>query len=150
MKTQTGFTIIELIVVIAIIVVLSAIVMVNVIQYINKSKIAAIQSEMVEFRKMATIYASEVGSYGDGFVGCASYNYDCPEVIGSQLNDLWGDITSKIDQLPGASGSSSFVANSDPDNFCMSYVNGSEYWCVDNFGFYQGTPQCSSTILTCR
>jgi len=147
---RNGFTIIELIIVIAIIAVLAAVVMVNVIQYINESKIAAIQSEMTEFRKMAVIYASEVGSYDNSFLGCASYNYNCPEVIGSQLYDLWKDITSKIDQLPGASGSTSFVANNDLNNFCMSYVNGSVYWCVDNLGIYQDIPQCGGAKVTCH
>ncbi|MEI7424689.1 MAG: prepilin-type N-terminal cleavage/methylation domain-containing protein [Candidatus Staskawiczbacteria bacterium] len=63
MQKQKGFTIIELIVVIAIIAILAAIVMVNVTQYIQKSKIATIKSNLSGIPVMATAYLEETGSF---------------------------------------------------------------------------------------
>lgn len=155
MQNKKGFTIIELIVVIAIIAILAAVVMVNVTQYINKSKIAAIQAEMNQLQKLAVIYSSIKGSYGSSegdFPGCAAYNYNCPIEIGDQARNIWDDITTKINKLPGATGSSGYTANADENNFCMYYQTGSVNWCVDNYGTYQDVSLCgtSSSSVTCK
>ena len=73
----SGFTIIELIVVIAIIVILSAIVIVNVTQYIEKSKITATKAEISQIAKAMELYRAKYGCLppadtdGDG-VKCTS------------------------------------------------------------------------------
>lgn len=66
LKTRflTGFTIIELIVVIAIISVLSTIVLVNVTGYIGSSRDAALKGSMNSLPSGATIYFEEHGNYG--------------------------------------------------------------------------------------
>ncbi|MEI7424687.1 MAG: prepilin-type N-terminal cleavage/methylation domain-containing protein, partial [Candidatus Staskawiczbacteria bacterium] len=60
-KSKSGFTIIELIVVIAIIAILAAIVMVNVTQYINKSKDASVKVTMNEYVKKIIITIADTG-----------------------------------------------------------------------------------------
>jgi prepilin-type N-terminal cleavage/methylation domain-containing protein len=68
-RNNTGFTIIELIIVIAIIAVLAAIVMVNVVQYIAKSKDAANEESLHSLNIAAAIYFSDNGNYNDVCAG---------------------------------------------------------------------------------
>jgi len=76
MKTQRGFTIIELIVVIAIIAVLAAIVLVNVTQYINKGKDAAIKGNLSTIMTNAAVFFDLCGQYtanaGSSITKCRS------------------------------------------------------------------------------
>jgi prepilin-type N-terminal cleavage/methylation domain-containing protein len=62
-KFATGFTIIELIVVIAIIAVLTAIILTNVTQYIGKSKIARANADVQNIQKALTIFYTQYSDY---------------------------------------------------------------------------------------
>ena len=65
-KPLTGFTIIELLVVVAIIAVLVAIVMSNINRYIIEARTAAVRSGVSEIQKSGPIYFSDNGDY-NGF-----------------------------------------------------------------------------------
>jgi prepilin-type N-terminal cleavage/methylation domain-containing protein len=69
-KTQKGFTIIELIVVIAIIALLSGIVATNITKYINKAKLARVNTEVKNIEKALLSFYSKYGQYpsNDGWL----------------------------------------------------------------------------------
>jgi prepilin-type N-terminal cleavage/methylation domain-containing protein len=62
-KSQQGFTIIELVVVIAIIAILSAIVTVNVQSYISKAKLSRINTETNNIGKAVLMFYTQYGDY---------------------------------------------------------------------------------------
>ncbi|MCX6721502.1 MAG: prepilin-type N-terminal cleavage/methylation domain-containing protein [Candidatus Staskawiczbacteria bacterium] len=72
MKTQKGFTIIELIVVIAIIAVLAAIVMINVSGYIAKARNVKRISDVGNYVKALNMYYADKGHFpnNDNSIGC--------------------------------------------------------------------------------
>ncbi len=114
-----GFTIIELIVVIAIIAVLAGIVLVNVTQYINKAKITAIKSDMLELKKAATIFFADPEHSGDV---CDSSSFSA--------------VSDAIEQIKSNSYGCSNLACPDNNggNKWMAWTNlidNSGYWCTD-------------------
>ena len=122
LSPSKGFTIIELIVVIAIIAVLAAIVLVDVTRYINKSKDAAIQSNMSALNTVAVAYFAEHGDYSGmcndpGVVSVREANNKIIDY--AYLSCFPADYISCE-----SSGWSSFWPLSD-----------STFWCVDYSGF---------------
>ena len=74
-KSQRGFTIIELVVVIAIVAVLSGIVIINVNTYLNKAKITRFEQEAGNFEKASVMFYAKYGAYPGQQDGWQSY---CP------------------------------------------------------------------------
>lgn len=98
-KLLTGFTIIELIVVVAIIAVLAAIVLVNITSYINKGKNAAIKGNLSSIMTNAIVYFDNNGNYTSF---CTSPNATLPNIAANNAsngtavcnvssNDYWCD-----------------------------------------------------------
>jgi len=75
-----GFTIVELLVVFTIIAILAGIVLVNVTQYIKRSKISSVESEMAQMTKAYILAQANNGGVSGGsndtFLFCGGYN-DC-------------------------------------------------------------------------
>lgn len=139
-KTNKGFTIIELIVVIAIIAILAAVVMVNVTGYINKSKIATMKFNMSTLNIAATEYIKTNGNY-------SSFCSD-PAVL---------NVSSAIAKiLAGSSSSGTGCASENVSNFTMDctssqwiYVsfllkNADGLLCIDSTGVLTEVPSLDS------
>lgn len=133
-KTNKGFTIIELIVVIAIIAILAAVVMVNVTQYINKSKVSAMQANMRTMQINAGIYLADPekgnGSYSNFDVSANSL-YKTPKDALENMG--WGGSTMSL-FLAESYCFTKGIPNSDP----------SPYWCIDSSGFNGYADACDS------
>jgi prepilin-type N-terminal cleavage/methylation domain-containing protein len=129
LKTQKGFTIIELIVVIAIIAVLAAIVLVNVTQYINKGRDAAIKGNMATILSSGAVYNDSVGNLG-GY--CAN-----------------GTVATANAALTAAKATSlTCFVKSDNTSFCYcanEVTNSLLTFCVDSTGYkYESNNACSA------
>lgn len=117
-RPLTGFTIIELIVVIAIISILATIVSANVIKYISKAKDSSIKAQMEQIRTAAVDYIS---TSTDGYTGLCGVDTQCDK-LKSNINSNFGG---SIGQYRIASST-----------YCISYkLNDGSYWCVDNTGY---------------
>lgn len=138
-----GFTIIELLVVIAIIAVLAAIVLVNVTQYINKSKVSAIEGNLATLQTNGAVYFDQNPTkFGSDFstdtaLGCA------------------GPISTAV---TNAAGSLACHGETTTQHWCGTSTTPSygstaaSTWCVDDSG-YRGTlvaSKCSATVFSCQ
>ena len=123
----SGFTIIELIVVIAIIAVLAGIVIFAVTQYIAKAKDATIEGDLVSIAKdAAVIFSGGSGNYGELTSNLIYQN------ISSSINNAGGVMTVNVP--------------SDNSEYCVAstlVTDKTKSWCVDNTGF-NGIGFCSS------
>jgi prepilin-type N-terminal cleavage/methylation domain-containing protein len=133
-KSTTGFTIIELIVVVAIIAVLSTIVLSNLTQYSSKGKDAAIKEQAKQIIIAATDYFSSNGTYS---TMCGT---------GTKC----GQIESNISNLGGQYNPPNI--KSDGSAYCMDFVlsDGASNWCVDSTGYSGSQNNCSSLHLSCQ
>jgi len=131
MKSQKGFTIIELIVVISIIAVLAAIVLVNVTQYINKGRDAAAKGNLSTLLTNGAIFLDTTVANGGG-----GGTYD-----GWTSNTtLYGTVVSALT----SAGYTSFTANCDTAScaatatkWCAAIQEktiATYYYCVDSSG----------------
>jgi len=133
---KSGFTIIELIVVIAIIAVLASIVLVNVTQYIAKGKNAAIKGNM------ATLLTN----------GADYYDSNNSTYIGFDTDDNTGCNSAVETAIANAAGELTCVVNADGDAFCAcsklntaSDVEAGSTFCVDSTGKkIQTTVECGT------
>lgn len=122
-KKESGFTIIELLVVVAIIGILAAVVLVNVTQYTGKSKNSGVKANLSNAMvNAARFYDSPVNDGYEGF--CA--------------DDLFADIKNEVNSLVGSDP----VCEETNTNWCACSVlrvtnedaEGSTY-CVDSTGY---------------
>ena len=131
MKSQKGFTIIELIVVIAIIAVLSSIVLANVTKYTGKGRDAAIKGQISEIRTAATDFFISNGTY----TGMCSSGpcYNAKNNI-ANLGGLLGN-----NQVYGA------IA------YCMDFKLSDKVtlWCVDSSGYVGPQDSCGTYPNSC-
>ena len=141
-KTQRGFTIIELIVVIAIIAVLATIVMINVTGYIAKSKDAAIKGNM------QTIASSAAGIY-DSYkaYNSAAANSVCGSPTGlNVIAQITNSLSNGAPSCQNNTGSWCMCAN-------LLTVSGNTY-CVDSTGYKKEnatacSTRCNATSQAC-
>lgn len=132
MKTQKGFTIIELIVVIAIIAVLATIVMINVTQYIAKGKDASIKGNMSSITTSAAAY----------------YDSQSPNTYTNLQNNPV--VVAANTQINKASGELNYLAANDSSwCACANLVaNSANYYCVDSTGLKEeAAGDCATTTL---
>jgi len=135
-KTQKGFTIIELIVVIAIIAVLATIVMINVTQYIAKGKDASIQGNLANVLTNAAVVYDASSTYSglcnDPAVKAAIAAIDTTE---------GGTAGAKTDCVPNGTAGWFACAQLIKDN--------TKYFCVDSTGAKTTvTGTCGALTLT--
>lgn len=97
-KFITGFTIIELLVVVAIIAVLAAIVLVNVTQYINKGKDAAIKGNMATILTNMAVHYDTSGNY-IAFAGTNGYTIPAAAISNTGKTVALGLKTDTNDQI---------------------------------------------------
>ena len=116
-KTQKGFTIIELIVVIAIIAVLATIVAINVTQYIAKGKDASIQGNLANVLTNAAVIFDASNTY-----------------TGMCTKSSIATALTAIDGTEGATGKSDCNATADAWAACGQLINTDAYYCVDSTG----------------
>jgi len=131
-KTQKGFTIIELIVVIAIIAVLATIVAINVTSYIAKGKDASIKGNMANIQTVAATVFDASGTSG-------------------VLSTAPGYVSAKA-AIEDANGTQTIVENvSTISAWCIETVlNDSTTWCVDSTGYKGSAAGCSTTVKACN
>lgn len=131
MKTQKGFTIIELIVVIAIIAVLATIVMINVTQYIAKGKDAAIKGNMASLTTSAAVFFNEQNP--NTYTGMAAN----------------AAVTAANTQINKASGTLNYLNVTDQAwCACANLVAVDNYYCVDSTGLKEeAAGDCATTTL---
>jgi prepilin-type N-terminal cleavage/methylation domain-containing protein len=132
MKTQKGFTIIELIVVIAIIAVLATIVMINVTQYIAKGKDASIKGNMASITTSAAAY----------------YDSQSPNSFTNMQNNPV--IIAANTQINKASRGQNYLSVNDTNwCACANLVGVSaNYYCVDSTGLKEdAVGDCEATTL---
>ena len=145
MKTQKGFTIIELIVVIAIIAVLAAIVLVNVTQYIAKSRNSAIKGNMASLMTNGAAYFDQnVTALGNAFeIDTVS---GCAGPIANAISDAGAvDFTCE--------GSSTTQAWCARVTTLAAGADAAGTWCVDSTGYKGETAtNCipATTTFTCQ
>jgi len=137
MNKSKGFTLIELIVVIAIIAILAAIVLVNVTQYINKSKDAAIKSDLASIATgMAACFAGSTTGYSGCYSAASGTTYVPLTLI--------TDITTK-------SKDGSITEHDSGDVYCVSsqMASSASNVCVDSTGIttVEGAPKCDATFV---
>lgn len=136
MKTQKGFTIIELIVAIAIIAVLSGIVLADVGKYNKNGKDSAIKEQISQIRIAGTDFFSINSTYyGMCDVGVTK----CDQIKANIIN-LGGSLGFSYIPIAG---------NIYCINFTLSSGGG---WCVDNTGYNgpQGANTCGALHTSCN
>ncbi len=131
MNKQKGFTLIELIVVIAIIAILAAIVLVNVTSYINKSKDAAIRSDLSNIALGMAVCFAETNTY----VGCSALPAYVPTTLAT-------DISTQNGGTAPAFGTPTLNA------FCVSakLATSASSTCVDSTGVTKDNSVCSAAV----
>ena len=132
MKSQKGFTIIELIVVIAIIAVLASIVLANVTKYIGKGRDAAIKGQVSQIRSAATDFFSTNSTYS----GMCSSSTSC------------ANAKSNIATLGGSTGDN---YNISANTYCMDFKlsDKTTLWCVDSSGYVGPQDNCAASPYSC-
>ncbi len=132
-ESSSGFTIIELIVVIAIIAVLAAIVLVNVTSYIGKGKDAAVEANMDTLLLNSAVYYNDPNNNSDFSGFCTDPTYtSVAAAVGNDNSVLYANC--------GTSPSSTFVACAN-----LVYASGN-YWCVDSTGIKKSeSGSCNAT-----
>ena len=131
MKSQKGFTIIELIVVIAIIAVLASIVLANVTKYTGKGRDAAIKEQISQIRSAAADFFISNGTYAGMCSSGSCYNAKNNIAnLGGLLGDNqhYGDVYYCID-------------------FKLS--DKATLWCVDNSGYVGPLDSCATPPYSC-
>lgn len=150
MKSQKGFTIIELIVVIAIIAVLAAIVLVNVTQYISKGKNSAIKGDMSTISTNAAVYFDgQSPSTYIGFCTGATPSSTCTTPVAAAVgNGATGTCGTDSKQPCEYESLTAYCVTT-----TLNSVSGDTNWCVDSTG-YSGVPTavgtCSATNIACQ
>lgn len=142
MNKQKGFTIIELIVVIAIIAVLASIVLVNVTQYINKSKVSAVQGNLATLLTNSAAYFDQnSGNFGSNFIADNSVGAGATSPITTAIKAANGNVALTV----LGSGTTQAWCASSPT---LAYGStAASTWCVDSTGF-KGAKTC--TANTCQ
>ncbi|MCX6722384.1 MAG: prepilin-type N-terminal cleavage/methylation domain-containing protein [Candidatus Staskawiczbacteria bacterium] len=128
----TGFTIIELIIVIAIIAVLSGIVIANVIPYNSKGKDSAIKEQIGQIRIAGTDYFNTYGSY----IGMCDSGTGCFNAKSNIIN-LGGYVLSPR------------IAS---DKYCYDFKlsDNATKWCVDSMGYNGSIDNCTLLNFSCN
>jgi general secretion pathway protein G len=136
MNKHSGFTIIELVVVIAIIGVLSSIVIVKTSSIKNKARDAAIKEDMNSFSRLALDYFEDHGNYG-GF--CESL-----------------DAETLFDAIPAYDEKKEKICQHDSDDWLVcAQLNfpedRSKAWCIDKSGIRKqiDSADCQQGMTTC-
>ena len=133
-KPLTGFTIIELLIVIAIIGVLAAIVLINVTGYINKGKDAAAKGDM------STLFTNAITFYNDNsnFDNIAVEDDDYSNVIASLQNEDKMGYTVTVTCGTAEGAGTVCPEDSNSVKWCASIqlkaVSSTTYYCVDSTG----------------
>jgi prepilin-type N-terminal cleavage/methylation domain-containing protein len=121
-KYTKGFTLIELLVVIAIIGILSSVVLVSLGSARNKSKDAAIKSELASLRSAVELYANG-GSYAAAFTGGNSWTS-----ADSGIQAILTSINGKTTVHTAGSNTTAWAAQA------QSVETATNYFCVDSTG----------------
>jgi len=134
MKSQSGFTLMELLIVIAIIGILTAVVLGS----LNDARQGGIDSrivaEMDALQKRAAIDQT------------LSYTYDV--VCGSNGITQSEEIAGIITSINGMA-STTLVCNSDTNQYAVSVSVGTAHWCVDYLSIRKEIPDALTTELVC-
>lgn len=144
MKTQKGFTIIELIVVIAIIAVLAAVVMVNVTKYINKGKDSAIKANLNSLTTASVIFFEDHGNYGSF----------CNNSLAEDIFNSIAIPSGKTKECKNQSDSYTFCCHHSDTAWiaCIELIeDNTKAWCVDNTGIKKqiNVSDCKNGISAC-
>jgi prepilin-type N-terminal cleavage/methylation domain-containing protein len=135
-KRRTGFTLVELVIVIAIIAILAAVILVSVNNYISKSKDTAVKADMSSLEMAATKYIYDNNGQLTGFAGSTDYN----------------KISTALDKVGNATGTLHFVNPTNTTNWtaCAQLVyNSTSFWCLDSFGKrLQIVGTCNDSVLS--
>jgi prepilin-type N-terminal cleavage/methylation domain-containing protein len=118
MKTQKGFTLVELVITIAIVGILSTVVLFSVVQYVNKSKDANIVGNLAILVSSGEVYYNSNQNY-DGF--CAS------SVVTNAFAEM-PKVGSSTYACVEGSGNDSWAA------YAQMFANDDYAYCVDSRG----------------
>lgn len=131
-RFQTGFTLVELLVVVAIIGILSALILVSFTNYRNKGKDSRIETSLSQVRRVATIIFNENNSYQS-------------VCVGNTLNGANSDLGKIKNDVMNNSGSNpSCYASAGAYCVQSSFATPGKSYCVDSIG-YAGT-----SLTTCN
>jgi prepilin-type N-terminal cleavage/methylation domain-containing protein len=136
-KIHSGFTLVELLVVLAIIAVLAAVVLVALGGSKNTANDTAVKTYTNDVQEAAAVYMQTYGDYGTPFASGL-----CPTSAGSSMFYSNADIQSFINTLNTqnggktkcASGNTSGSGNATSFAIASPVSNTSQYWCVDSSG----------------
>jgi prepilin-type N-terminal cleavage/methylation domain-containing protein len=139
-KLLTGFTIIELIVVIAIVAVLASIVLVNVTKYINKGKDAAIKGDLSTLATNAIIYYDDTSKGNGDYSGfTADTTIGCNSPISTAITNAGGSLVCAETATTGAAWCGCSQLKDDT----------TKYFCVDSTGARkESTTTCTTSCTT--
>ena len=148
MQAKTGFTLIELIVVVAIIAILSSIVLFIATQYIGQGKDSSVEGNLVTLIPAGEAYYNvENSNYGNGYNGFCSTNNSTMKSILSQIplpgsnNDCTSGICCFVDANNDAwAACAQEFANTDPNSVGSAY-------CVDSRGVQEQITNNECTTL---
>ena len=142
MKTQKGFTIIELIVVIAIIAILAAIVLVNVTGYISKGRDASLEEAMHTVQ--TGVITDNTSSSGLTFTAAADVaGATAAPCNGTTSNAAWKSVTGYQSTAVCGASTSAFCA-------CSPTSNAAVWWCIDSTGVSKSESASCITGTTCN
>ena len=139
-KIITGFTLVEMVVVIAIIGILTAVVLTAVGSARVKARDARIISDMNQIRSFAEIKYTNANSYTG--LNCS---LDAPAGILAVCDD--------IDVQNGGNGDDPVInISTDGFSYCAEgQLNDTTYYCVDNAGIVAtGAAKCATGITSCK
>ena len=125
-KYHSGFTLLELLIVIAIIGIIATIIIASLGGAQSKAKDSKALSQLSSMRTQAELFRSTHGSYGPNTTSC-----DLPDAAGTLFDPAVSDsLGALINGLPSGYAGSCYV---DPDVWAVAiYTSDGEMWCAES------------------